>query len=448
VGKLADAPSITPLGIPQQPEDFHGKIIIEAEDMDYKSIKSCVTDPYGWYPTVFGHAGNGFMDMGTNTNGSLRHQLNCKHPGEHAIVVRYTSPTKAGNISITLNGTKKILKCEQTATNEWRKVSVNFNLQEGKNNLILNNAGGAPMYIDQIAYIPSGIEAEKFALTFRETEGGTVTANVTEAHEGELVQLTVTPAEGFAHTGWEIIHGKVTIGEDNSFVMPEDIVTLRPLFADQSAMYTLDFSPVLNGGIPEGWRTLDGETVHDYPNSYGSGSRTMVGFNGYQGKGLYWRVTRAEYGMQNDYPLTLQAGTYKLSYAMAAWKGSPKYKVSIINKKTGKAVVTSSVLTATPNAEGNTSADLTSAKLYELPFDITEAGNYIIRFQNNGTGFDEFLLLECRINGKPNSIQEILPASTTVKAIYDINGVRHESLQKGLNIVVTTDGKVRKFMIK
>jgi hypothetical protein len=26
--------------------------------------------------------------------------------------------------------------------------------------------------------------------------------------------------------------------------------------------------------------------------------------------------------------------------------------------------------------------------------------------------------------------------------------VRHESLQKGLNIVVTTDGKVRKFMIK
>jgi hypothetical protein len=174
----------------------------------------------------------------------------------------------------------------------------------------------------------------------------------------------------------------------------------------------------------------------------------MVGFNGYQGKGLYWRVTRAEYGMQNDYPLTLQAGTYKLSYAMAAWKGSPKYKVSIINKKTGKAVVTSSVLTATPNAEGNTSADLTSAKLYELPFDITEAGNYIIRFQNNGTGFDEFLLLECRINGKPNSIQDILPASTTVKAIYDINGVRHESLQKGLNIVVTTDGKVRKFMIK
>ena len=448
VGKLADAPSITPLGIPQQPEDFHGKIIIEAEDMDYKSIKSCVTDPYGWYPSVFGHAGNGFMDMGTNTNGSLRHQLNCKHPGEHAIVVRYTSPTKAGNISITLNGTKKILKCEQTATNEWRKVSVNFNLQEGKNNLILNNAGGAPMYIDQIAYIPSGIEAEKFALTFRETEGGTVTANVTEAHEGELVQLTVTPAEGFAHTGWEIIHGKVTIGEDNSFVMPEDIVTLRPLFADQSAMYTLDFSPVLNGGIPEGWRTLDGETVHDYPNSYGSGSRTMVGFNGYQGKGLYWRVTRAEYGMQNDYPLTLQAGTYKLSYAMAAWKGSPKYKVSIINKKTGKAVVTSSVLTATPNAEGNTSADLTSAKLYELPFDITEAGYYVIRFQNNGTGFDEFLLLECRINGKPNSIQDILPASTTIKAIYDINGVRHESLQKGLNIVVTTDGKVRKFMIK
>ena len=448
-GKLADAPAIAPLGIPQQPEAFRGKIIIEAEDMDFKSIKSCVTDPYGWYPTVFGHAGNGFADMGTNTSGSLRHQLNCKNPGEHTVFVRYTSPSKAGNISITINGIKKTVKCEKTATNEWRKVFVTTNLKEGKNNLIITNVGGAAMYIDQIIYTPAGIEAEKFQVTLREAEGGSVSADVTEAAEGQKVQLNVTPAEGYAHVGWEIIHGNVTIGDDNSFVMPDDIVTLQPLFADQTAMYALDYTTVLNGTIPEGWRvTQEDNGIHDYPNSYGSGSRTFVGFNGYQGKALYWRVGKAEYGMQSGYPLTLKAGKYKLSYAMAAWKYTPQYKVSILNKSTGKAVVTSATHTATPNAEGNTAANLTSARLYELDFNITDAGNYVIRFQNAGGGFEEFLLLECRINSEPDGIENIISTPVTTKAIYDINGVRRESLQKGLNIIVTTDGKVRKLMIK
>ena len=133
---------------------------------------------------------------------------------------------------------------------------------------------------------------------------------------------------------------------------------------------------------------------------------------------------------------------------MAAWKYTPQYKVSILNKSTGKAVVTSATHTATPNAEGNTAANLTSARLYELDFNITDAGNYVIRFQNAGGGFEEFLLLECRINSEPDGIENIISTPATTKAIYDINGVRRESLQKGLNIIVTTDGKVRKLMIK
>lgn len=448
-GKLTDEVPLVALGIPQQPEEYKGEIIIEAEDMDFKSIKSCVTDPYGRYPNVRGHAGNGFMDMGTSTNGSLRHQLNCKQAGEHTITVRYTSSTKAGNITLVVNGNSRTVKCEKTATNEWRKVSINATLKEGSNNLLINNVGGAPMYIDQIIYTPTGIEAEKFLITLRENEGGMASADFAEVAEGETVQLTVTPNEGFAHVGWEIIHGNVTISDDNTFVMPDDIVTLRPLFADQTAMYTLDFAPVLNGGIPEGWRvTQEDNGIHDYPNSYSSGSRTFVGFTGYQSKGLYWRIGRADYGMQNDYLLTLQPGNYKLSFAMAAWKGTPKYKASILNKSTGKAVATSTVLTATPNAEGSTSANLSSAQLHELSFDITEAGNYVIRFQNNGSGFDEFLLLECRINGKPDRIEEILGSSSSPKAIYDIHGVRRETLQPGLNIVVMENGKVHKVLVK
>jgi len=448
-GKLADSPAITALGIPQQPEDYKGEIIIEAEDMDFKSIKSCVTDPYGWYPSVRGHAGNGFMDMGTNTSGSLRHQLNCKHAGSHTIAVRYTSSTKGGNIAIIVNGTSRTVKCEKTAVNEWRKVFITANLKEGSNKLLINNTNGIPMYIDQIIYTPEDVEEEKFQVTLREVKGGTVTANVTEAVEGQVVQLTVTPNDGYAHTGWEIIHGNVTIGDDNTFVMPDDIVTLQPIFTDQTVMYTLDFTPVLSGGIPEGWRvTQENNDIHEYPNSYGSGSRTFVGFTGYQSKGLYWRIGRAEYGMQSAYPLSLEPGNYKLSYAVAAWKATPQYKVSIINKSNAKVVATSTVHSATPNANGSTSANLSAASLHELAFDITEAGNYVIRFQNNGSGYDEFLLLECRINGKPNSIEEVLNTPSVPKAIYDIHGVRHETLQRGLNIVMMQDGTVRKLMIK
>ncbi|MBR4845111.1 MAG: glycosyl hydrolase family 98, partial [Bacteroidaceae bacterium] len=449
-GKLADASVITPLGIPQQPEAYKGEIIIEAEDMDFKSIKSNVTDPYGWYPSVRGHAGNGFADMGTNTSGSLRHQLNSKNSGPHTISVRYTSPSKDGKISITVNGTKfNNVSCPKTATNEWRKVSITSNINEGKNNLIITNTSGVGMYIDQIIYTPADVEEEKFLVTMRESENGVASANVSEAVEGEVVQLTVTPKEGFAHVGWEIIHGNVTISEDNTFVMPDDIVTLQPLFADQSAVYALDYTNSLNGSIPEGWRVTQGDNdIHEYPNSYSSGSRMFVGFNGYQGKALYWRVNRAEYGMQSAYPLTLQAGTYKLTYAMAAWKGTPKYKVSIINKSNAKSVLSTSYYNATPNADGNTGADISSAKLYEQEFNVTEPGNYVIRFQNNGTGFDEFLLLECRINLKSSSIDDILLESVRPVGIYDINGVRRENLQRGLNIIVTSDGKVRKFMMK
>ena len=69
------------LSLPKQPADYNGPIIIEAEDMDYKNIKSCVTDPYTCYPIVRGHAGNGFAEMGTNTAGALTHTLNIKHAG-------------------------------------------------------------------------------------------------------------------------------------------------------------------------------------------------------------------------------------------------------------------------------------------------------------------------------------------------------------------------------
>ena len=439
--------------LPKQPADYNGEIIIEAEDMDFKNIKSCVTDPYGWYPSVRGHAGNGFMDMGTNTAGSLRHYSKIKHPGDYKIAVRYTCTQRAGNLVVLVNGTRYTVPCEKTAVNEWRKAYLETTLNEGKNTLIINNTSGLNMYIDNITYIPSGVEAEKFNITIRNAEHGTAVASVNEAAEGEKVSIEVTPDEGYALAGWSVVHGDVIIGEDNTFIMPDDNVTLQPIFTDLSATYTLDFSNVLSGTIPEGWRaTQENNEVHEYPSSFSSGARTFSGFTGYQGKGLYWRVNNAEYGRQAAYPLVLQPGAYKLTFAMAAWKESPKYKARMLDKS-GKVIAESPVYSATPNANGNTSANLSSSQLQELSFTVTTPGQYIISFVNNGTGFDEFLLLECRINTViPDGIFSLATDDEeqmqTPIAIYSPSGVKRDAMQKGLNIIVTPSGKTKKIIIK
>ena len=131
-------------------------------------------------------------------------------------------------------------------------------------------------------------------------------------------------------------------------------------------------------------------------------TRTFAGFSGYQGKGLYWRNDYAEYGRQTAFPLQLQAGSYTLTHATAAWKGTPQYKVQILLADTDEVIAESSVYTAAPNANGNNSADLTSATTHELAFTIAEAGNYAVRFSDTttGSGYHEFLLLECRINSE------------------------------------------------
>ena len=63
--------------------------------------------------------------------------------------------------------------------------------------------------------------------------------------------------------------------------------------------------------------------------------------------------------------------------------------------------------------------------------------------------FDEFLLLECNIKSTGQTgIDETTDRDIRPMGIYSVAGVRRESLQPGLNIVVGRDGKARKMMVK
>ena len=463
--RLTDVLPSEALPTPQQPEPFVGPVVIEAENMDYKSVKSVALTHSGWCaPDYSEFTGMGYVEMGTNTAASLRHQLKLQQGGEYDILIRYCNTSKAGNVKVTVNGTAVNVACEKVAKNDWRKLKVPAQLKEGSNNLIITNTGGTGLVIDQIIYMPAGTPAEKFLVTVREDNRGTVTPNVSEAAEGDTVTLTVNAKEGYQLKQLRVVNSvfytmaktiNVTDKNEVTFVMPEDNVTLLPIFGIDTGDsgkpgYVLDYTTVINGTIPAGWRTADGSDIHEYPSSYGSGARTMVGFGGYQGKGLYWRNTSAEFGRQSAFPFNLEPGKYKLTWAMAAWKGTPTYTASILPATTGSALATSAALTAAPNANGSTTANLASAKKQELEFTVTQKGKYVVSFKAAGTGYQEYLLLDCRVSmvDDGTGIELVNMANGESTAIYDLNGRRADSSAKGVLILRSADGKTRKILKK
>jgi len=452
--KLTDTLAVTALEKPKQPEVYYGPVTIEAEDMDFKNITSCVTDPYTWYPNVRGHAGNGFADMGTNTAGGLTHNFTAKKAGMYRLSIRYNTPTsKAGAMTVNANGTRQRLQFAKTEVNEWCKVSMEAELKEGKNILTITNTGGLKAYIDNVTYEPIDYEAEKFAITVRESAHGKVTCDVDAATEGELIQLNVTPDEGYKLAGWNIVHGGIVMRSDNSFIMPDDNVTIEPVFIDLTSVYTLDYTDVLGGTFPPGWRAVqENDEIHQYPNSYTAGARLLSGFTGKQGKALYWREGYADYGRQTSYPLNLAAGWYRFTFSMAAWKGTPKYKAAILDSNDNTVVESASYL-AYPNVNGSTGGNVSTAKEYSLEFKVEKSGKHYIKFTNasNTSSLDEYLLLDCKLNtiADPNGIEIVNENDVNnVIGIYSITGIKQPSFTKGMNIIRTSDGKTRKVMIK
>ena len=457
-GRATDAIAITPLAIPVQAERIVGPIIVEAEDMDRRDIGEHVYNQYdymgGRYRSVRGHSGLGFVLLGGKTTAVLKARVNILREGRYNVTVRYSNPTGTP-AKVQLNGSgdaanKQNVTLPVTEKNEWRKHTVAMNFKEGSGKAVfLTNTGGKNLYIDQIIITPADAEAEQFGIVIRESTFGEGQADCAEAAEGTTVTLTATPAAGYEHVGWNIIHGDVTIQPDGTFVMPDDNVTLEPLFRDVTLTYDMDLTTCLSGTVPPGWVTAQGTTVHQYPDAYGSGARLFTGFAGTYGKAFYWPGDYARYGTQTAFPLTLQPGDYELRFTVAAWKSAPVFKAQITTRG-GKAIATSTSYTATPNANGSTSANLSSARERILPFTITEAGDYAINLVGGG-GWNEYLLLACSIHGIIDDTaitRQFLGPDDGQLQIYDLSGRLLPALQLGMNIIRRNGEEVRKVFIR
>ena len=456
--RLTDLLPATALEKPKQPETYKGPITIEAEDMDRKSVNHKLTNSGWWAQEYVDFAGLGFIETQASTSSALRHTLKLAEGGEYNILVRYCNSSKAGKLKATVNGTAMEMAIDKVAINDWREALVTVTLKAGSNTLILQNVDAIKMTIDQVTYEPVGTPKEKFNVKVREADFGSVMADVDSAAAGQTVHLTITPSDGYAIKALNVVNsifftqGKtIPVNSDATevtFQMPDENVTIQPVFYDKAAIYILDFTDVAAGELPVGWRTTDGSDVRNYPTSNGSGPRTFAGLTGYQGKALYWRTTSAEYGRQSNYPLSLQPGNYQLIYAMAAWKGTPTYQARILSS-TGAAVKASTTMTAMPNIDGNGAGNISSAERKTLDFEVTKAGNYIIQFKEMGSGMQEFLLAECRLRDlNTTGIATINAASRWPRGIYGPTGVHRQALQPGLNIVVDADGNVKKVLVR
>jgi len=444
---------------PKQPEPFKGSVIIEAENMDRKDVGCSLTNSGWWAQHLYDFAGMGYVETRATTNSSLRHQLKLEEGGQYNILVRYCNSNKAGNMRATVNGTSQNVHFEKTGLNEWSEAVTPVTLKAGTNTFVLQNSGAITMIIDQITYEPANTPKEKFKVLVRTADFGHVVANVDSAAAGQTVRLTVTPDEGYDIKSLNIVNsifytqGKtipVKQGQTEVFfVMPDDNVTIQPIFYDMAAIYELDYTDVASGAIPTGWRTTDGSDVRNYPTQNGSGPRTFVGMTGYQGKALYWRTTSAEYGRLAAYPLTLAPGYYQLVFAMAAWKGSPSYQARILTNS-GAIIKTSVTLKAIPNINGNFAGDISLTPRYTLDFEVTARGKYIIQFREVGSGMQEYLLAECRLRklSEMTDILDVMTQESKDKEIYSPSGMHRSGLQRGLNIIVDTEGNSKKVFVR
>ena len=404
----------------------------------------------------------GYIETKATANCALRHYLELAEGGDYNIRIRYCNSNKAGEVKVTVNGKAQTAPIEKVAMSDWHEAVVTATLNAGKNTLIIQNSKSIIMYIDQVTYEPVGTPAAKYKVKINDADFGRVVADVDSAAAGQEVHLTITPDDGYAIKALRLVNsifftqGKTIPVEDGmtevTFIMPDDNATIQPVFYDKLAAYELDYTDVASGSLPVGWRTTDGSSVRNYPSqNLTSGPRTFAGFTGYQGKALYWRGTSAEYGRLTDYPLNLEPGNYELIFAMAAWKGAPTYLAKILNSS-GSEVAKTATLTAKPNLDGNGAGDLSPAQRVTLPFTITKSGKYIIQFKNAVTSGDmkEFLVAECRIRNLSalTGIATINDLSRLPEGIYSPSGLRRQQLQRGLNIVVGSDGTARKVIIR
>lgn len=161
--------------------------------------------------------------------------------------------------------------------------------------------------------------------------------------------------------------------------------------------------------IHEGNEMTAGSTAYSGPRvfKYGDGGDFTYA--------MYIRCGTAEYGLKEDYPLTLKAGKYQIHYNHVAWKNTPYLKFEILDASDN--VLYTETDACTPNVNGST-AKVTNASSVTVDFKAPTDGNYRLKWTT------------CDATGTPNTsgMQEIMFGNIYVKYIPSTPGAYYKTM--------------------
>ena len=81
--------------------------------------------------------------------------------------------------------------------------------------------------------VTTGSEQHNISVSAEPAEGGTASASLTSAKQGEEITLTATQSRGWHFKEWQVVSGGVTI-RDNKFIMPAGNVSVKAVFEKDS----------------------------------------------------------------------------------------------------------------------------------------------------------------------------------------------------------------------
>jgi len=206
------------------------------------------------------------------------------------------------------------------------------------------------------------------------------------------------------------------------------------------------------GAVPAGWKAKYESGTRSAGN-YSLGPRIMnFSAEGAMQYGFYFRTgTDADgyvsYGEENNYRLKLEPGKYTLSYSTEGWKANPTLK-AYVNKSTGTMVTSQSCTPKYFVSSGGSSVLITQTSDYKLEFEITEAGNYILKWTvaKASGGLNEALLGNVKLTyQETDAVQVIEQETASSDALYDLYGRKINAPVSGS--IYLNKGKKR-FIIK